>query len=144
MLTLPTLITKPLHWPTITWWHWFNDVTQGEKEYRLPTFYWIWPCFVKTMCTHHQLICKGSLSGVTAIPMFVRISVYGYFIPWLNGKRWRPATRFGVPMSISKTFFFFVFFEKIPVTVASLEKLPCHADFPHITTIALSKSTWGE
>ena len=32
---------------------------------------------------------------------------------------------------------FFVFLDQIPVTAASLEKLPCHADFPHISSIAL-------
>ena len=32
---------------------------------------------------------------------------------------------------------FFCFFKEIPVTAASLEKLPCHVDFPHFTSIAL-------
>ena len=31
----------------------------------------------------------------------------------------------------------FLFFDQIPVTAASLEKLPCHVDFPHISSIAL-------
>ena len=31
----------------------------------------------------------------------------------------------------------FCFFEKISVTAASLEKLQCHVDFPHISSIAL-------
>ena len=32
---------------------------------------------------------------------------------------------------------FFCFFEKISLTDASLEKLPCHVDFTHISSIAL-------
>ena len=31
----------------------------------------------------------------------------------------------------------FRYFEEIPVTAASLEKLPCHVDFPHISSSAL-------
>ena len=42
-------------------------------------------------------------------------------------------------ISISKKGF--VFFGKVTL---SFGKLPCHVDFPHISSIALSKSPWGE
>ena len=32
---------------------------------------------------------------------------------------------------------FFCFFDEITLTAASLDKLPCHVDFPHISSIAL-------
>ena len=37
---------------------------------------------------------------------------------------------------IQKWFFFFCFFEKVTLRAASLEKLPCHVDFPHISSIS--------
>ena len=33
--------------------------------------------------------------------------------------------------------YFFLFFEKVTMRAASLEKQPCHVDFPHISSIAL-------
>ena len=41
-----------------------------------------------------------------------------------------------LPLTLSKNRFFY-FFDQITVTAASLEKLPCHVDFPHISSISL-------
>ena len=44
-----------------------------------------------------------------------------------------------LPLTLSKNEFF-CFFDQIPVTAASLKKLPCQVDFPHISSIALYNS----
>ena len=41
-----------------------------------------------------------------------------------------------LPLTLSENWFF-RFFDQITVTAASLKKLPCHVDFPHISSIAL-------
>ena len=41
-----------------------------------------------------------------------------------------------LPLTLPKNGFF-CFFNQIPVTAASLKKLPCHVDFLHISSIAL-------
>ena len=55
---------------------------------------------------------------------------------WPNERRYRPEIRYTYShRPYLKTVL--CFFEKIAVTAASLEKLPCHGDFPHISSIAL-------
>ena len=57
--------------------------------------------------------------------------------PWPDEKRYRPDIWHTCShWPYLKTVFFY-FFDQITVTAASLEKLPCHVDFPHTSSIAL-------
>ena len=54
-----------------------------------------------------------------------------------NQKRYRPEIRYTYPHIPYLKKAFFCFLEKITVTATSHEKLPCQVDFPHIFSIAL-------
>ena len=74
---------------------------------------------------------------VEDILKFTRIFLYVCHVYWPNEKRYRP--------EIWHTYSHwpylkvgFLFFDQITGTAASLQKLPCHVDFPHnISSIAL-------
>ena len=54
---------------------------------------------------------------------------------WPNGNTYRPEIWYThSPRPYPKTDFWS--FEKVTLRPASLEKLPCHVDFPHISSIA--------
>ena len=73
------------------------------------------------------------------------VCVYLCHASWPNEKRYRPEiwhTYSHWPYLKTS------FSKKIPVTAVSLEKMPCHADFPQISSIALffvvsKKWPWG-
>ena len=114
-------------------------------EWVRPDFWLFWLCQdrgkIKWVCLY---ICQNPREAISEdIPNFTCISVYvciygGIYLciyarhaSWPKEKRYRP--------EIWRTYShwpylrtgFFVFFEKIPVTAASPEKLPCHVDFWH-------------
>ena len=69
--------------------------------------------------------------------------MYWCHASWPNEKRYRPEICYTYshwPYLKKKVF---CFFEKISLTASSLEKMPCHADFPHISSIALFFYFWS-
>ena len=54
-----------------------------------------------------------------------------------NEKRYRPQIWCTYSHRPYLKTFFFCFFDQITMTAASVEKLPCHVDCPHISSIAL-------
>ena len=57
---------------------------------------------------------------------------------WPNEKLYRPENRYTYSAGPYLKLVLICFFEKMILRATSLEKLPCHVDFPHISLIALS------
>ena len=65
--------------------------------------------------------------------VFIYLGIYVCHASWPNEKRYRPEIWYThSPRPNLKT----AFFEKVTLRAASLEKLPCQVDFPHISSIA--------
>ena len=67
------------------------------------------------------------------ISVIVCVCIYVCHVSWPNEKRYRPEIWHTYSHWPYLKTFFFCFFDQITVTTASLEKLPCHVDFPHIS-----------
>ena len=76
--------------------------------------------------------------GYSEFHLYMCVFIY-LFVSRLLAKRKTIQTRnlaHMLPLTSSKSVLF-CFFEKISVTAASLEKLPCHVDFTHISSITM-------
>ena len=73
------------------------------------------------------------------------VFIYGCIYAWPGQTKNDTDLEFGThtPIELIKKWFI-CFFDQITVMASSLEKLPCHMGFSHISSIALSKSTGGE
>ena len=69
--------------------------------------------------------------------LFMCVFIYLCHVSCPTEKRYRPEIRHTYSHCWSNLKMGFCFFEKILMTAASLEKLPCHVDLPHISSIAL-------
>ena len=77
----------------------------------------------------HEASSRVRIFLFSLVYMCVYLCVYVCRVSWPNEKRYRPKIRptYSHRPYLKRVFYFFV---KITVTAASLEKLPCHVDFP--------------
>ena len=78
------------------------------------------------------------IPNFTCICVYLCIYLYMYFChaSWPNQKRYRPVIQYTYSHWPYLKRFFFCFFEEMTQRAASLEKLACHGDFLHISSIA--------
>ena len=103
------------------------------------------PCAKKRIYKAIEEICRKStwhgsssrLAAVRVIFSLVYVCMYVlYHASWPNEKQYRPEIRHSYShwLYLKRVF---CFLEEITPTAASLDKLPCHVDFPHISSNAL-------
>ena len=85
-----------------------------------------------------KLPCQVDFPHISSIAFFMYLFIYLCHASWQKEKRYRPEIRYIRSSRLHLETGFFCCFEKVTMSVACLEKLPCHVDFSHISSIALS------
>ena len=132
---------------------WYNNITKILPSLKEIMWLTMWfkvfqiknlPTYTRPILTEGSPIYQNprqasSLSRIflfSLVYVFIHVFIHLCHASRPNEKRYRPEIGYTYSHRPYLKHGLFVFFEKIPVTAASLEKLPCHVDFPHISSIA--------